>query len=192
MIPSRTLQAAAGLFALLAAGCDAGRDGHPAVGRSLEPLPVVSLAQPAAQPPEFAGHVTLVNLWGTWCPPCRRELPGLARLARSLAAESRFRLVAISCGPSGEEDPEALAAETRGFLAGQRLTVDAWMFADPLARAVFASQVSLEAFPSTFLVGPDGRIRRAWVGYRSGDEAEMAAAVLTLLKEQPPRVEAAP
>ncbi|RLS78379.1 MAG: TlpA family protein disulfide reductase [Planctomycetota bacterium] len=190
MIPSRTLPAAVGLLVILA-GCDAHPDGHPALGRPLEPLPVVSLADPPAAPPEFAGKVTLLNLWGTWCPPCRRELPALVRLAGRLAGDARFQLVAISCGPSGDEQADALAAETRGFLAAQRLAVEAWVFADPLARAVFTSQLALEAFPTTYLVGPDARVRAVWVGYRAGDEAAMAAAVLALLKEQKPVVEAA-
>jgi thiol-disulfide isomerase/thioredoxin len=185
MIPSRTLPAVVGLLVVLA-GCDANRGGHPALGRALEPLPVVSLADPPATPSEFEGKVTLLNLWGTWCPPCRRELPALARLAARLTGEARFQLVAISCGSTGDEPAEALAAETRGFLAGQRLAIDAWVFADPLAFSVFASQVNLEAFPTTFLVGPDARVRAVWVGYRPGDEAAMAAAVLALLKEQMP------
>ena len=193
MIPSRTLPSAFGplVFLVVLAGCDADTGRHPVAGRALDPPTVVSLADPPAAAPEFAGQVTLLNLWGTWCPPCRRELPALARLADRLAGEPRFQLVAISCGPTGEEPTDALAAETRGFLAGQRLAIDAWVFADPLARAVFTSQLALEAFPTTFLVGPDARVRGVWVGYRSGDEAAMAAAVLALLKEQKPVVEAA-
>lgn len=185
MISSRILLAACSLLVILA-GCDTDPGHHPALGRTLEPVVVVSLADPPAAAPEFAHQVTLLNLWGTWCPPCRRELPALARLAGRLAGEPRFQLVAISCGPTGDEPTDALAAETRGFLAGQRLAIDAWVFSDPLARAVFASHVGLEAFPSTFLVGPDARVRGVWVGYRSGDEAAMAAAVLAVLKEQKP------
>lgn len=177
------LGAAVGLAVVLGVGCDAGRSRHPAVGLLLDPPSLVSLAKPAAAGVEFTGKVTLLNFWGTWCPPCRRELPGLARLAGRLAAEPRFQLVAISCGPGTEDSPAALAAETRGFLAGQRIAIDAWVFSDPLAHAVFASRLSLEAFPSTFLVAPDGRVRRVWVGYRPGDEATMAAAVLALLQE---------
>lgn len=182
MIPSRSRHAAVCLLVGLA-GCGVERDVHPALGRVLEPLPIVSVANPPAAPPELMGRVTLLNLWGTWCPPCRRELPALARLAGRLATEGRFQLVAVSCGPGGDESVEALAAETRSFLAGQRLAIDAWCFADPLALTVFASQVGLEAFPTTLLVGPDARVRRVWVGYRAGDEAAMAASVLTLLKE---------
>jgi peroxiredoxin len=37
----------------------------------------------------------------------------------------------------------------------------------------------------TYLIGPDRRIRRVWSGYRSSDEAEMAAAIIAVLKEPP-------
>jgi hypothetical protein len=42
----------------------------------------------------------------------------------------------------------------------------------------------LEAFPTTYLVGPDARVRRVWTGYRSSDEADIAAAIVAILKEQ--------
>jgi thiol-disulfide isomerase/thioredoxin len=148
-----------------AVGCGGGRVDHPAVGRVLGPLPVVPLGHESAAP-RFEGQVTLLNFWATWCPPCRRELPGLARLAARLANEPRFRLVAVNVG-SGGDDPAALATETREFLATRGI---------PLG---------IEGIPATFLVGPDARVRRAWVGFRAGDEADMSRAVLAALQEQP-------
>lgn len=171
------------LVALAAAvGCDARRT-HPAVGRTVESLPVASVSDPAAPPPDLAGRVTLLNFWGTWCPPCRRELPGLVRLARRLADEPRFQLVAVSCAGVGGDDPETLSAETRRFLVAQRLDLAAWRFADPVPAAVLSAALGLDALPATFLVGPDARIRQAWIGYRSSDEPEIAAAVVAALRE---------
>ena len=40
--------------------------------------------------------------------------------------------------------------------------------------------------PTTYLIGPDSRVRRVWNGYRSSDEADMAAAILRLLQEPSP------
>jgi thiol-disulfide isomerase/thioredoxin len=169
---------------LLAAclGCDAGRRDHPAVGRALGELPLVALGRDAAGP-ELAGKVTLLNFWATWCPPCRRELPGLARIAARLADEPRFQLVAVNVGSRGADEPAELAAETQEFFAAQGIALDVWAFGDALGRATLATVLGLDGIPATFLVGPDGRIRRAWVGYRGGDEAEMAREVFALLKE---------
>ncbi|MCE9629406.1 MAG: TlpA family protein disulfide reductase [Planctomycetia bacterium] len=174
----------AAVITALVAGCGDGRPAHPAIGRRMGPLPVVAIGDPALPAPSLAGQVTLLNFWGTWCPPCRQELPGLVRIADRLAGEPAFQLVAVSCGSGGDETLDDLARETREFLAARQLAVSAWALSDPLAASLFASAYGLEAFPTTYLIGPDARVRRVWTGYRSSDEADIAAAIVTLLKEQ--------
>lgn len=185
---ANTIRATPRLAAILAllplAGCGRPAPSHPAVGRGVGPLPIAAVADPSAAPPTLGGKVSLVNFWGTWCPPCRRELPGLVRLAQRLADEPRFQLVAISCNP-GPDDFDTVAAETREFLAAQRLDLRAWACDDPVGRDRLFTTIGLAAFPTTLLVGPDARIRRVWVGYRPHDEAEIAAAIVELLKDVP-------
>lgn len=166
-------------------GCGEVRQRHPAVGRRVGRLPVVSLTDPVRPPPALSGRVTLINFWGTWCPPCRRELPSLVRLTERLSAEPRFQLIAISCGSGGPDDPDALATATRRFLEGQKLVLDAWSDPDGFTRMAFAEGFGLQAFPTTYLVGPDAAIRHVWTGYQPGDEAQIATAVIGLLKERP-------
>lgn len=185
----RLLMCISAAAAIGVVGCDAPSRGHPAIGRGVGPLPVVSLGDPRATVPTLTGKVTLLNFWGTWCPPCRRELPGLVRLATHLADEPRFQLVAVSCGT---DDLDELAATTAAYLVEHKLPLRPWGFADPPARSLFASAYGLEAFPTTFLIGPDSRVRQVWVGYRSRDEADMAQAVLRLLKDKPSAVVEAP
>ena len=175
---------AVGLALLAAAGCGRPVSPHPAVGRSVGPLPIAAVADPAAKPPTLDGKVSLVNFWGTWCPPCRQELPGLVRLAQRLADEQRFQLVAISCNP-GPDDFDTVAGETREFLAEQRLDLQAWACDDPVGRDRLFTTIGLDAFPTTLLVGPDATVRRVWIGYRPRDEAEIAAAIVELLKDVP-------
>ena len=185
---ANTIRATPRLAAILAllplAGCGRPAPPHPAVGRGVGPLPIAAVADPSAAPPTLGGKVSLVNFWGTWCPPCRRELPGLVRLAQRLADEPRFQLVAISCNP-GPDDFDTVAAETREFLAAQRLDLRAWACDDPVGRDRLFTTIGLAAFPTTLLVGPDARIRRVWVGYRPHDEAEIATAIVELLKDVP-------
>jgi thiol-disulfide isomerase/thioredoxin len=153
-------------------------------------LPIVSLDDVSLPVPALTGRVTLLNFWGTWCPPCRRELPGLVRIAERLAKEPRFQLVAVSCGSGGDGDD--LGSETKAFLTSRQLPIAAWGFADPLATTLFASAYGLEAFPTTYLIGPDARVRRVWTGYRSSDEADIAASIVVLLREMPAEVRASP
>lgn len=179
----RWLSAGGVILAVLVAGCDAARPPHPAVGRGMGPLPIVSLDDASLPAPSLGDRVTLLNFWGTWCPPCRRELPGLVRIAERLAGEPRFQFVAVSCGSGG--DDADLGRETKAFLAARQLPIAAWALSDPLATALFASAYGLEAFPTTYLIGADARVRRVWTGYRASDEADIAAAIVTALKELP-------
>ena len=166
----------------VAAGCGE-PPRHPAIGVELRVLPIRSVAEPASQPASLAGRVTLLNFWGTWCPPCRRELPGLVRIAQRLADDPRFQLLPVSIGAGG--DDTNLAGDTQTFLARQRLEVGAWVFTDSLGGMMFGESIGLTSLPTTYLIGPDARIHRVWNGYRPSDEADIATAIVSLLKDVP-------
>lgn len=68
---------------------------------------LVTLAGETQAPSDFAGSPVVVNLWATWCAPCRRELPLLAEVA---AAESEVVFLFVSQGESAER-VEAYLAE---------------------------------------------------------------------------------
>jgi len=191
MIPRRRHLSAALLLAAVvawlpfAAGCGGPEASHPAVGRTVGNLPLASLADPGRQPPTFVGRVTLLNFWGTWCPPCRRELPGLVRLADRLRNEPVFQLVAVSCSP---EDMATLTESTNAFLKeavspAQRSAIDPWADPDGRTQMIFSASFGFDAFPTTYLIGPDAKVRQVWVGYRSRDETDIARAIVAALKE---------
>lgn len=187
MIPPalpRRVAACVLLVGTLAAGCDAGRRDHPAVGRAVAGLSLVPLGH-EAEPPQLVGRVTLLNFWATWCPPCRQELPGLVRLAARLADDPRFQLVAVNVDSGDADAHEALADATGTFLRSRDLALRPWGFADALAQVTVSTALGVDGIPATFLVGPDGHVRRAWVGFRAGDEADMAREVVALLDAQP-------
>ncbi len=182
MISRLSITAATLALALAASGCHVPRPTHPAEGRVMRSLPIVSLDDPTIPVPALAGKVTLLNFWGTWCPPCRQELPGLVRIAGRLADEPRFQFVAVSCGSGG--DDADLPRETTAFLTSRQLPIAAWGFAEAVAAMHFSLAYGLEAYPTTYLIGPDARVRHVWTGYRSSDEARIAAAIVALLREQ--------
>jgi thiol-disulfide isomerase/thioredoxin len=175
---------------LLVQGCSGPSAAHPAVGKRVGGVPLVSITDPTRSPPTFTGRVTLLNFWGTWCPPCRRELPGLARIAARLSDEARFQLVAVSCGAGGPDDLEEITADTTRFLSRERIAIEPWCDPRGMARMLFSEGYGFEAFPTTYLIGADGCIRRVWMGYRSRDEADISAAVVEVLKESPQPVAA--
>jgi len=185
-LPKATLPAALLVTLVVTAGGCGGSRPHPAVGRVVMALPVESVDDPDRPAPELPGHVTLLTFWGTWCPPCRRELPALARIASRLADDRRFQLVAVSCGSGGPDDRGEIVAETTRFLQRERIAIGAWCDPSGIARMLFADGFGFEAFPTTYLMGPDGRVRRVWTGSRARDEAEIATAVVDALKACPP------
>jgi len=194
-------QARAVIAAALAAagatilGCGTGGStAHVAIGRKVAPLeltPLVDLpgivdaasAREADSGPPLEGRVTLLNFWGTWCPPCRRELPGMVRLANRLADEPRFQLVAVSCGTGPRDDLDVIRGETLAFLRERKLDLVPWADPDGRTRFQFAATMDFSAYPTTYLIGPDAIVRQVWVGYRSRDEADIAAAVVAMLRE---------
>lgn len=93
----------------------------------------------------FRGKLVLLNLWATWCGPCREEMPELDRLQAELGSD-RFEVVAISVDREGQalarDFLEKVGAKSLGF------------YIDPTARANF----TLGAFglPTTLLISPQG------------------------------------
>lgn len=102
---------------------------------------------------DFAGMATLVNVWATWCEPCREEMPALAALERRMAGQP-FRVVTLSVDWQGFEviDPFLAEVGAEGLPA----------FWDKSGRL----PVELEAkgLPLTILIGPDGE----WIGRMDG------------------------
>ena len=61
---------------------------------------------------DFSGKTLLVNLWATWCVPCREEMPALNTLQKDLGSE-KFEVVAINIDTGDDEKPKAFLEETK-------------------------------------------------------------------------------
>jgi cytochrome c biogenesis protein CcmG/thiol:disulfide interchange protein DsbE len=88
----RRLVIAAAAVALLATAC---AEERPAVGGSLLPgdrldLPTFDLPMYRALIDELRGTPVVVNFWGSWCPPCEDEAPGLARVSSEFDGRAQF------------------------------------------------------------------------------------------------------
>ncbi|WP_192253851.1 TlpA family protein disulfide reductase [Mesorhizobium silamurunense] len=77
-------------------------------------LPEISFADAAGQPKtlaDYSGKVVLLNIWATWCGPCRKEMPTLDRLQAKLGGLD-FEVVALSMDRKGPDVVKKFFAET--------------------------------------------------------------------------------
>jgi thiol-disulfide isomerase/thioredoxin len=159
---------------------------HSGVGQRLPLLELRPLTGDA--PPislaDVQNHVTLLNFWGTWCPPCRNELPHIAALRQRFAGQEAFRLLAVSCPPGGQaDDVQSLQEDTAALL--KRLGLDLPTYYDPgdATQTALGSVIDFEGYPTTVLLDRHGVIRAVWAGFRPGVETEMERFISTLLDE---------
>lgn len=120
---------------------------------------------------DYRGQVLLVNLWATWCEPCKREMPALQAFYNRHREEG-FVVIGINDGDS--------KADVLQFLREYRLTFPIWL--DPTYIATEQAFKTL-GLPSSFVIDREGTIRLQWVG---GISRKMLDQHVTpLITEQP-------
>lgn len=135
-------------------------------------LPALKDAAGATVPPErWQGKVTLVNLWATWCPPCRAEMPELGKLQAALGGAD-FEVVTVNLDTAARQDKarEFLSAAGAGHLTFYR--DDDGAMRDAL---------SVPGLPATLLFDRQGRELGRLLGpaqWASADAQSMIKAVM--------------
>jgi thiol-disulfide isomerase/thioredoxin len=118
---------------------------------------------------QFAGKVVLVNISGSWCPNCHDEAPFLASIYRKYRAQG-LKVVTLSF-----EDGDQLVNPTRlrAFVATYGLEHTVLLAGNPDdLNAKVPQAVNLNAFPTTFILGRDGRVRGVHAGFPSQGSGE--------------------
>ena len=92
------------------------------------------------------GRVVLLNLWATWCAPCRKEMPDLARLEKELGSD-QFEVVAISVDRKGAEASAAFLKETG--------VDNLKLYIEPSTKIV--NDVQSAGLPASILIDREGR-----------------------------------
>src|SRR5437588_5853283 len=126
--------------------------GHAAPRTDLPPLPGLERdgkLVPGLDTAKFAGEVTLLNVWASWCVPCRDE----AALLMMLAADRRIRITGMNYKDQPENAIRFLARYGNPFVANG---------VDANGRA--AIEWGVYGVPESFLVGRDGRIAYKLIG----------------------------
>ena len=157
LVPLVAFVALAGLFMLRLSAGDPSRIPSVLIGRAapatnLPPLSGLTRAGkevPGLDSAAFAGEVTLLNVWASWCVPCRDE----AALLMVLAADRRIRITGMNYKDQPENAIRFLARYGNPFVANG---------VDANGRA--AIEWGVYGVPESFLVGRDGRIAYKLIG----------------------------
>lgn len=148
-------------------------DEHPAVGKRLENVDLQPLTggPEAISGAELSGHITLINFWGTWCPPCKIEFPHIKELEQHFRLNADFRFVSVSCADGAFD--KHLAEETADFLKQAQVEFPTFHDPDTVTRREIMRVVGEFAYPTTLIIGRDGLIKAVWIGYAPGIEKQM-------------------
>ncbi len=116
------------------------------------------------------GKVVFINFWGTWCPPCRREIPDIIEINKELKNKN---FMVIGMASEKVADPVAKVAE---FANSNQINYPNFIITKELAEAFGG----IEAVPTTFIVDTKGNIVEKIVGMR--DKATFMTSINRILK----------
>ncbi|MGW8283704.1 MAG: peroxiredoxin family protein [Gemmatimonadota bacterium] len=115
---------------------------------------------------DYRGQFVVLNFWGTWCPPCRVEIPELVR-AQDLLLELGGTIIAPSVGSGSPEDILRFADE-------YEINYPIWITNESISVGEFGAP----GYPFTVLIGRDGMIRRTYVGPQTKERLVRDASML--------------
>lgn len=116
---------------------------------------------------DFKGSYALVNIWATWCPPCREEMASLNSLVTKLA-DHNVKVVPVSVDVAG-------VSAVRQYLDENKLT-DLSVYND--ASTKIMEDMRIVGIPTTILFAPDGREIGRMIGPAQWDSPESLAHIL--------------
>jgi thiol-disulfide isomerase/thioredoxin len=110
---------------------------------------------------QYKGKVVFINLWATWCGPCKAEMPGIQSLSEKLKDEP-IAFVMLSV------DKEAALPKVTSYLEKNQYTFPVFM-----PHGYVPDQLQVPSIPTTFIVSKEGKILMKEVGTRNYDTRKM-------------------
>ncbi|WP_373061904.1 peroxiredoxin family protein [Gemmatimonas sp.] len=123
----------------------------------------------------YRGEVVLLNIWATWCIPCRTEMPSIEAVHQALGPKG-LKVVAVSIDDEGAEQ------KIRDFAKEFKLTFEMLHDPDGSIQGIYRTT----GVPETFVIGRDGVIRKKWIGAEDWNSEGNQRLLLSLLAEPKP------
>lgn len=124
---------------------------------------------------DYRGDVVLLNIWATWCIPCRTEMPSIEAVHQALASKG-LKVVAISIDDAGAEQ------KILDFAKEFKLTFEMLHDPDGSIQGIYRTT----GVPETFVIGRDGIIRKKWIGAEDWNSEGNQRLLASLLAEPKP------
>lgn len=169
------------LMGIVVVAAWAGRDRFSSVtaGSQAPAFAAVDLDGTPVSLADLEGKVVLLNVWATWCPPCRFEMPSMQRLHESIDDEDFVVLaVSVDAGQPGEQDSSGrIAGDVRSYVEENGYTFTVWH--DPPGAIQGTYQTT--GVPESFVIGRDGLIYKKVAGPTEWDSPEYQEMIRRLL-----------
>ena len=124
---------------------------------------------------DYRGDVILLNIWATWCIPCRTEMPSIEAVHQALGPKG-LKVVAVSVDNEGEEQ------KIRDFAREYQLSFE--MLHDPTGSIEGIYRTT--GVPETFVIARDGTVRKKWIGPEDWNSEGNQRLLQSLLAEPKP------
>jgi thiol-disulfide isomerase/thioredoxin len=121
---------------------------------------------------QFKGQVVMINFWGSYCGPCRTEMPLLEDIYKKYKPMG-FTMLAVNVEPDSKVAEAWLAKLSKPVTFPVAFDVDSKV----------SSLYKVDSMPSTVIVDRKGNVRLRHRGYKAGDEDVYLTQIRTLLKE---------
>ena len=138
--------------------------GEVEIGSTLREATMQGLSGPSRKLSEFRGKPLIINVWASWCGPCRQEMPSLERLAQRKGAK-QFAMIGIST----DDYPE----RAQGFLKTYKTSFS--HFID--SKLELENMLGADRLPLTLLVDAQGRVLAKVYGAADWDSPETVKAI---------------
>lgn len=139
------------------------------VGRTLREAPMQGLSGPSRLLSEYRGQPLIINVWASWCGPCRQEMGSLERLSQRYG-EKQFTVIGIST----DDFPD----EAKAFLRKYKTTFS--HFID--TRLFLENMLGADRLPLTLLVDAQGRVLGKFYGAKEWDSPEAVELIRKTLR----------
>jgi len=138
------------------------------------------------EPKDLEGKVVIIDIWGTWCPPCRMEVPYFIKLQKTYGQQG-LQIVGLTY--ERQPSPDAARKGVEKFGKEQGVNYPLVMVEEDL-HALLSVLYGLRSYPTTYFFGRDGSVKHRLEGLHPYESLE--AKVRPLLAEKAPPAPGAP